>query len=983
MVDSEGNIYQIPTVQVPQAELKGRPKDEADPLAEFQKYRVKPASQESADELGDLEQYRVQPEPPKEPAGLLQSFLGGGVRGLRGLAAATWQGSPYGNLSSTPELLRPTEAVQPQTAPERLVSTLGEYIAPGVPLGVGTLPSALAGTGAFGARELFPGSGVAELTGATAGVLAPAGVSALAGRLGRASLPKGAAEPIPQAATQPTFESVPAGKPHIKLKAKAEPSPQLAETKPSITPEEIVNAQVPAEKYLAPNINREYLNSTDDVKAAIDVLGKRYAPRIDEARRGTITHAETKQLAERQLGMTAKQLAERRPGEAYSAEQLTGARILLSESATDVAAKAKSALSGSQADLDAFRTAMAHHAGVHAATSGAITEAARTFNALKIKVGGQRLPLPGNLRELDDPEKLKAFAEMISELPTEDAVGRFMHGLSKTTAWDKAYELWINGLLSSPVTHAANFLGNSLATALTVPERAIAAGIGALRKSPTSKVASGEARAMVYGLTEGLADGLRAAGRAFMTGEPSAATRLESNQYTKAIGGKLGEAVRIPGRLLMAGDELFKTIGSRMELHAQALRAAEREGLSGEARAVRARELANGGDFFKSPYIAEKAEQFGKHVTFVDRPWPLVQKLMELRNAKGSDGRPTPGAWTAKVVLPFIRTPGNIARFASERSLLAIPKIIRMEKGAERDLAIAQATIGNAFAGLAALGTLDGTVTGGGPSDPDQQRILRQSGWQPYSIKAGDRYFSYQRLEPLSMIVGSVADAVELYRDGAIDDKGLEERALDIAIAMPKNLASKSFLQGIVDFAAIIDKREYEGTAAKKLTQLAATFVPYSNLAKHSAQFIDPTVREPHGFLEHVSSRLPGLSRTLEPKRALYGEPITREGAIGPDILSPVYTSTDRKDPVLSELARLKYSPELPSRTIGGRKLSETGYRKLSVLTGKLVKRELTSLVKSKAYPVLTDDERRELLKGAMSRARSEAKQRLGLTSRR
>ena len=53
----------------------------------------------------------------------------------------------------------------------------------------------------------------------------------------------------------------------------------------------------------------------------------------------------------------------------------------------------------------------------------------------------------------------------------------------------------------------------------------------------------------------------------------------------------MGEFVRLPGRALLAGDELFKSVGYRMELNARAFRQAASEGLEGDDMARRIDEI--------------------------------------------------------------------------------------------------------------------------------------------------------------------------------------------------------------------------------------------------------------------------------------------------------------------------------------------------------------------------------------------------------
>ena len=44
--------------------------------------------------------------------------------------------------------------------------------------------------------------------------------------------------------------------------------------------------------------------------------------------------------------------------------------------------------------------------------------------------------------------------------------------------------------------------------------------------------------------------------------------------------------------------------------------------------------------------------------------------------------------------------------------------------------------------------------------DWKKQQTLESTGWSPYSVRIGGKYFSYHRLEPLGLTFGLVADAI-------------------------------------------------------------------------------------------------------------------------------------------------------------------------------------------------------------------------------
>lgn len=119
-----------------------------------------------------------------------------------------------------------------------------------------------------------------------------------------------------------------------------------------------------------------------------------------------------------------------------------------------------------------------------------------------------------------------------------------------------------------------------------------------------------------------------------------------------------------------------------------------------------------------------------------------------------------------KLIVPFILKPTNILKFAIERSPGA-PLLEEWRKdiaagGAKRDLALVKVMLDSGIAATIFQMASDGKVTGNGPADGSAKRLLMASGWQPYSFKVGDRYYSYGRLNPYSSIIGTAADIADL-----------------------------------------------------------------------------------------------------------------------------------------------------------------------------------------------------------------------------
>ncbi len=93
------------------------------------------------------------------------------------------------------------------------------------------------------------------------------------------------------------------------------------------------------------------------------------------------------------------------------------------------------------------------------------------------------------------------------------------------TVRDIWYSTWINGLLSSPVTHAKNIVGNAAFGAYQLPERVIASGIGKVRnfvfRGGEEAIQLNEIYAQAMGMLQGMREGGHISVTAFKKNEPT------------------------------------------------------------------------------------------------------------------------------------------------------------------------------------------------------------------------------------------------------------------------------------------------------------------------------------------------------------------------------------------------------------------------------------------------------------------------------
>ena len=682
----------------------------------------------------------------------------------------------------------------------------------------------------------------------------------------------------------------------------------------------------------AKNINLSRLDTTDDIKGLIDAVGEADAVNLNAARREEISNVDLPKLAD-DLGMTVDDLMKRRQGEAFNAEQILASRKILVASGENLITLAKDAKNGGDESLALFRRAMSQHQAIQQQVSGMTAEAGRALQSFNIIAASSREQerLIKEALEASGGTKLNQdMAKMLSELDDPAKIGRFVKDASKATNSDMLFEFWINGLLSSPTTHVVNVLSNVLTASLAVGERKVASMLG-------GSIPPGEAAAQLKGMVDGARDGLRLSWQALKTGEPTDV--LEKIEVTKhraisrenlnisgdagVFADYIGALVRVPGRLLTAGDAFFKSVGYRMELNAQAYRQAFAEGLKGDDAAKRIIDIVNN----PPENIKLAAVDASRYQTFTNELGRSGKAVEKLRN----------NIPYARVIMPFVRTPVNIMSYAFERTPLApLSKTFREDiiaGGARKDLAMGKLVTGSTIMAISADLALSGSITGAGPTNREMKNMKRITGWQPYSILIGDKYYAYNRLDPVGALLGLSADMAEIVGQGSEADASRVATAAALSVA--QNMASKTYMSGVVDFfdAFFSSSTNPEANNYKLdrwLSRMAGSSVP-SGVAAIERE-VNPAMSATYGILDSIASRIPGFADDLPPRRNVFGEIIVLEGGIGPDIMSPIYVSSVKNDKIAEEIVRNNTPLSMPERTINDVELTPQQYDRLIIL---------------------------------------------------
>lgn len=589
-----------------------------------------------------------------------------------------------------------------------------------------------------------------------------------------------------------------------------------------------------------------------------------------------------------------------------------------------------------------------------------------------------------NGQELNDIIALKDAVSLIKNSPgTSFEKNKALAELAKTTVkepnWkDKFGEYVVNSYISGLATPLVNAASGVAKLGLLGAERLINA------VNPFSATKIGEVLPAFRGMMDGMLEGAYFAKEGFLRGSPLDAAMPEIKGAIGLQTGAskaekvLGQIVRTPGRVGVGTDEFFKAIFRKMEFNAQAYRLAS-SGKYGDPEAVynalrnvntkaadwrdqvlKAPNIAGLPDTVRAKFIQD-VQDFAKSATFQQDLGKFGQNVLRFR------AQHPEMAW----VVPFVKTPINIMKDALSYTPLGI-----FSKNTPTDVKIARTAIGTSIA--VGLSQLVGSkqITGSYPKDADKRNAMIAAGLPEYSIKIGDTWYSYARVEPLATIMGSTVDGItavnNYYTKNPLDRK-VKDLTLDVVGGITKNIASKTFLEGISGvLQAIHDPERYGGSF---INSFAGLLVP--SFVAAPARANDPNMRVVTNFAEAVQNRVPNLGQefareNLPVQSMLYGgaRPNPSYGAAA---FTGIQTAPATQNAVQAEAARVKFDYNLPAKNLKGVELEGEAQARYQALSSQYADQILPNIIASPAYQSASDSMKKVVLEKGMQKARSAA----------
>lgn len=720
---------------------------------------------------------------------------------------------------------------------------------------------------------------------------------------------------------------------------------------PSTSMKSLENVLAPTDtQIIKPVKPNQTVGDLDESFKKVKELQENWGNIVDKQKRGTRPH-ELAQEEAKNIGYTYDYIKNLSPGTTLNDSQIVALTNVVKSVADDAY---KAAQIG---DVKQFLNKFIALGEVDPARLGVKAESGRSLSIMNEPISGtnQYLDQFTNLLQQGNitPDRLMSMA---SKLKTPAQLAELAKAAQRPGFTDAVMEVWINGLLSSPVSHVANIIGNAGMLAAQVPERGIAAGIGRVFPGET-EVKFGEVPQMIYGLFEGMKDGFRLATKALLEGKPQ--TGAEKIEWKKAFTAEtfgikddtglanainlIGELVRSPGRALLGADEFFKGVAGRMELRANAYRQGVENGFEKEDLAkFIADELNKPGQQTK-----DAVGQFKKYVTFQNELGKSGQAFQDFVKSHPA----------MKLIFPFVKTPANIFKAFGERTPLGLfSKNIRADiaaGGAQRDLALARMSLGTTISGITSMYVADGTITGSGPADKNLRAAMMREGWQPYSVRIGKEYYSYARLEPFSTLIGATASAVELMGQTESGDIEADEIPAAVISAISRNILDKTFMQGFSNL--ILAAEEPKQFGKQYIYQLTGSVVP--GFSAQLSRSIEGDVKQINSIMDSVKSRVPGFSSDVPSKVNLWGEKIEID-TFGPMMISPIRKSIGEGAEIDREIVRNKISIAPTDKQIFGVELTPKEYNRYAILAGNEakgtnglgLKESLTKLINTPDY---------------------------------
>lgn len=374
-----------------------------------------------------------------------------------------------------------------------------------------------------------------------------------------------------------------------------------------------------------------------------------------------------------------------------------------------------------------------------------------------------------------------------------------------------------------------------------------------------------------------------------------------------------------------------------------------------------------------------------------------IRKAMNKFNVKGYG--------LGDVIIPFAKTPANITKAIVDYSPAGFVNALTKGKELRRSIQngqftpemqhafvnqLGKATAGTMLYGIGAALANSGIITGGADEDKDVADFMRNTlGIQPYSIKIGDKSFTYDWAQPVASAFAIPADikkGIQDAKEGEVDLQYIIHKAFNTSGSV---LLEQSFLQGIKDvlggYGDPLDNlmSEIEGLPARAiptLFQQIVTFFDGTKRMSYGNKGIQNVIAQAQAKTPWASD-LPKYRNSMGKEIQMYGgknnffnvflnpanysEGNATESA---EEIYRVYQATNKKE-ILPRLVDNSIKNE------DGTKLTNEQKSEWLRISGGIIDKEVESLTKNGNYLKMSDEDKADTIKAIVDYAYNKARE--------
>ncbi len=342
------------------------------------------------------------------------------------------------------------------------------------------------------------------------------------------------------------------------------------------------------------------------------------------------------------------------------------------------------------------------------------------------------------------------------------------------------------------------------------------------------------------------------------------------------------------------------------------------------------------------------------------------------------------------VLIPFAKTPANLTKAIVDYSPAGLVSTINKGINLKRSLTNGQytATMQHEFVqslGKATAGTMlyilgialakAGITSGDSDDDKDTANFLKNTlGISSYSIKIGDKSFTYDWAQPFAAPLSITANVVNSQKS---DTQALLEGIIGSLDTAGSILLEQSFLQSIND--VLNDNDGVVSGIINEVLELPARAVP--TFSKQIADLVDGTQRTSFEYgkpvqsaINSIKAKIPFVSKTLSPSVDTLGREIQKYGGknnIFNVFLNPANVNTENISKSAEEIYRLykktgdqTIMPRVVSYNVkgNGEKLTSEEKAEYQKISGRIIEDNVQLLLKDNSYKEMNDTEKTEVI---------------------